>query len=199
MSSSRFPCVCGSDALCWVAVRFAGLSLKLLIVSFLRFCPAFDKYFTLSEPRVDLDGFTLPAPRARVDLGFIWPAEINRNDITCPRKYTVNYHTSHAVLKLPFYLIMDYPPSKHIYIFSCVITFKSNIIWCSMFTIYIILNAVVKTHLEASKPTPTSSDLKENIYVDNFVSGIDKNNARSVFDITQRLFIGRHTRHSTSL
>ncbi|XP_077869613.1 uncharacterized protein LOC144361512 [Saccoglossus kowalevskii] len=40
---------------------------------------------------------------------------------------------------------------------------------CSPF----ILNAVLKTHLEANNTTPTSADLKDNIYVDNVVSGTE--------------------------
>ncbi|XP_070546929.1 uncharacterized protein [Ptychodera flava] len=40
---------------------------------------------------------------------------------------------------------------------------------CSPF----ILNAVVKTHLESNNNTPIAADLKDNIYVDNVISGVN--------------------------
>ncbi|XP_006816814.1 uncharacterized protein LOC102806523 [Saccoglossus kowalevskii] len=44
---------------------------------------------------------------------------------------------------------------------------------------HFILNAFVKTHLESNASISTSSDLQQNIYVDNVVSDVD-NNAEAV-------------------
>ncbi|XP_070576393.1 uncharacterized protein [Ptychodera flava] len=52
-----------------------------------------------------------------------------------------------------------------------------------------ILNAVVKTHLESRERTPTSTDLENNIYVDNILSGTDSNeDAVEYYEESNHLF-----------
>ncbi|XP_070535295.1 uncharacterized protein [Ptychodera flava] len=52
-----------------------------------------------------------------------------------------------------------------------------------------ILNAVVKTHLESHERTPTSTDLENNIYVDNILSGTDSNeDAVEYYEESNHLF-----------